>query len=104
MAKGFCFSLSMCELYLESPGGLCCGYVDVMAVTTAADQPGERLHYVTLWLCYGHLLVRLGYVMLRAATRRCVSQERIKVSAVPTAPCIFFQPLSSGLAYSGFKE
>ena len=37
---------------------------DIMAVTTAADQPGERLHYVTLWLRYGHLLVRLGYVML----------------------------------------
>ena len=44
-------------------------------------QPGERL-------CYG----------FRA------SQERINVSAIPTAPCVFFQSLSSHLAYPGFSE
>ena len=31
----------------------------------------------------------------------CVSQERIKVSAIPKAPGVFFQPLSSCFAYPG---
>ena len=44
-------------------------------------QPGERL-------CYG----------------RWASQERINLSAVPTAPWIFFQLLSSQLAYPGFSK
>ena len=32
------------------------------------------------------------------------NQERINVSAVPTAPHIFFQPLSLWLAYPGFSK
>ena len=27
-------------------------------------QPGDRLHYVTVWLYYGYLMVLLGYVIL----------------------------------------
>ena len=34
----------------------------------------------------------------------CASQERINVSAVPMALCVFFQPLSSRIAYSGFNK
>ena len=44
-------------------------------------QPGERL-------CYGCL----------------ANQERINMSAVPTAPWISFYLLSSHLAYPGFSE
>ena len=33
-----------------------------------------------------------------------VSQESINMSAVPTAPRVFFQPLSLSLAYPGFRE
>ena len=44
-------------------------------------QPGERLCYN----CH-------------------VSQERINVSAVPTAPPVSFQPLRSFLAYPGFNK
>ena len=34
----------------------------------------------------------------------CASQKRINVSAVPMTPPVFFQPLSSLLAYSGFTK
>ena len=34
----------------------------------------------------------------------CANQERINVSAVPMAPQVSFQPLSSSLAYPGFKK
>ena len=47
-----------------------------------------------------------GYAVL-CYVRCCgcrVSQERINVPAVPMDPRIFFQPLSSHLAYHGFSE
>ena len=47
-------------------------------------QPGERLCCVIL--CHG------------------CCPERINMSAVPTAPRVFFQPLSSCLAFPGFSE
>ena len=56
-----------------------CGYV--MVAATAAASAGERL-------CYGC----------------CASQERINMSAVPTAPRVSFQPLSLSLAYPGFGK
>ena len=34
----------------------------------------------------------------------CAHQERINVSAVPMAPRVFFQPLSSSFAYPGFNK
>ena len=34
----------------------------------------------------------------------CASQKRINMSAVPIAPHMFFQPLSSHLAYPGFSK
>ena len=34
----------------------------------------------------------------------CVSQERINVSAIPKAPGVFLQPLSSRFAYPGFSK
>lgn len=43
-----------------------------------------------------------GSVVLVYAT--AVSQERINTSTVPIAPGVFFQPLSSRLAYPGFSE
>ena len=52
-------------------------------------QPGEKLFCV--WLCYG------------CCYHCCISQERVNVSAVPTAPQLFFQPLSLCLAYPGFS-
>ena len=70
---------SIMVMFCEVMLWLCYGYV--MAVATAAESAGERL-------CYG----------------RHASQERINLSAVPTAPRVFFQPLSSSLAYPGFSK
>ena len=64
LGQGLLFFFSICELYLESPGGLCYGYVKLRLLLWLLRQPGERLHYVSLWLCYGFLVVVSGYVML----------------------------------------
>ena len=64
-----------------------------------------------LWLRYSSVMVLL-WLLLRLPSqpgeRLCcgcrASQERINVSAVPMAPHIFFQPLSSSLAYPEFSE
>ena len=60
------------------------------------------------WLCYCHIMIMLWLLLwlLQSARRgRCndchASQERINVSAVPR---VSFQPLSSHLAYTGFRE
>ena len=53
-------------------------------------HPGEKTVVATASarLCYGC----------------CTSQGRINVSAVPTAPRAFFQPLGLGLVYHRFSE
>ena len=56
-------------------------YGYVMAAATDAALARERLYYG----CHA-------------------SQEKINVSQVPMAPQVFFQPLSSCLAYPGFSE
>ena len=59
----------------------------------------------TLWLRYGYLWLLLQLLSQPGETPcyGChASQERMTVSAVPTAPCIFFQLLSLHLAYPGF--
>ena len=53
-------------------------------------QPGESLHGAGI--CYG------------CCNSCCISQDRINVSAVPVAPQVFFQPLSSRLAYPEFNK
>ena len=59
---------------------------------------------VMLWLHYGYVLVML-WLLCQPGERLCYgyhsNQERINMSAVPVAPQIFFQPLSSHLAYPG---
>ena len=92
LGLGLLCAAHLYALHHESPG--CCrtgavverqpdyaiwGYV--MVVLRPLSQPGERL-------CYS----------CRA------SQERVIVSAVPMRPWVFFQPLSSRLAYLGFSE
>ena len=68
------------------------------------------LYEVTLWLCYGCVVVRLWLLLLllRQQETGCygcrASQERTNVSAVLTVPQVFFQPLSSWLVYSGFSK
>ena len=47
------------------------------------------------------IYVMLTYVCCYSC---CTSQDRINTSAVPMAPCIFFQPLRLCLVYSGFSE
>lgn len=66
---------------------------------------------VMLWLCHGYIVVMLWPLLwlLRPLEERLyygcqASQERIDVSAVPVAPHISLQPLSSHLAYHGFSE
>ena len=41
---------------------------------------------------------------MSAVNSCCANQERINVSAVPMAPQVSFQPLSSSLAYPGFSK
>ena len=64
---------------------------------------------VASWSCY----MRLCYACVMATLRLCygcysgccISQERITcLQFVPTAPQVFFQPLSSRLAYPGFSK
>ena len=60
-----------------------------------------------LWLCYGYVVAA---ATAAASERReavfgcCASQERINMSAVPTAPRVFFQPLSLSLTCPGFSK
>ena len=58
-----------------------------------------------LWLHYGYVCLLLQ-LLRQPGERPCygchASQERMNVSAVSTAPCIFFQLLSLRLAYPGF--
>ena len=69
------------------------------------------LHEVMLWQPYGYIMVMLRLQLQlpcqpgeRLSCGCCASQERINMSAVPTVPQVFFQPLSSWLAYSGFSR
>ena len=64
------------------------------------------LYEVELWLCYGCVMILLWlllWLLGQPGERLCygchASQERINESVVPTAGHIFFQPLSSRLAY-----
>ena len=71
----------------------------------------RMLYEVMLWLHYGYIMVLL-WLLLRllcqSGERLCygcrASQERINMSAVPIAPGVFFQPVSSCLAYPWFSE
>ena len=69
------------------------------------------LYEVILWLHYSYVMVMLWLflqLLHQPGERLCyschVSQERIKVSAVPMSPNISFQPLSSLLGYPGFIQ
>ena len=63
---------------------------------------------VTSWsrytrLCYGYVMATLWFCY--GCCSGChASQERINAPVVPTAPHIFFQPLSSRLAYHRFSK
>ena len=65
------------------------------------------LYEIMLWPCYGHLMVML-WLLCQPGKRLCygccASQEKIKVPVFPMAPRVFFQPLSSSLAYPGFSN
>ena len=65
------------------------------------------LYEVLLCLCHGYIRV-MSWLLSQPGERLCygchASQERINMSAVPTAPRVFFQPLSSCLDYSGFRN
>ena len=78
----------MSELHRESPD-YCC----FMAVSTGSAMRGANIAY---------LLPRL---LRQPRERLCYgrrdSQDRINISAVPAAPGVSIQPLSSGLAYPG---
>ena len=69
------------------------------------------LYEAMLWLCYGCIMVMLWLLLLlvqQPGQRLCygcrANQERRSISAVLTAPHIFFQPLSLCLAYNVFSE
>ena len=71
----------------------------------------EALAAAALRLCYGSIMVMLWLLLWllcqlgeRMCYGCCASQERINMSAVPTAPRVSFQPFSSSLSYPGFSE
>ena len=78
-------------------GRYCC----ITAMSIGSAMRGEIIACLLLWLLHqpGEKLCRV-----RLCYGCCVSQKRISVSAVPTAPRVFFQTLSSCLAYPGFSE
>ena len=103
----------------KSPGGCVCvhtGATTMKALAAAAlglhwNNTLVMLYEVMLWLCCYYIMVILWLLLqpLHKPRERlyygsCASQERRKVSAVPMAPCVFFQPLSSSLAYPGFSK
>ena len=63
-----------------------------------------------LWLHHGYDMVMLWLLLWAMSPGQslcygcCLSQARINVSANLMAPCIFFQPLNSSLAYPGFSK
>ena len=62
-----------------------------------------------LRLCYGYDYgcvhwVNHEKIQLICCYCCCASQERINMSAVPTAPCLFFQLSRWHLTYPGFRE
>ena len=65
------------------------------------------LYEVLLCLCHGYITVML-WLLCHPGERLCygcrASQERINMSAFPTASQVFFQPLSSHLSYPGFRN
>ena len=75
-----CLLQAIYELHLKKQRHYCC----VMAVSDGSATE-ERIEHVYCYSC-------------------CVSQERINVSAIPTASRVSFQPLSSRLAYPGFGK
>ena len=75
----------------------------------------KALAAAILQLCWSNIMALLCEVMLwqllwwlhqveRGCYGCCASQESINVSAVPMAPQVFFQPLSSRLAYPEFNK
>ena len=84
----------------------------------AAGVPGLQwrgimamLHAAMVWLCYGYIMVTLRlrlWLLHQAGDRLCygclASQERVNVSAAPTAPRMFSPHFSLPLAYQGFSE
>ena len=90
---------------------LCAG----MPVWVSPSKPWLLLHWVyigaTSWLCYGSIIIMLWLLLWllcqpgEGLYYGCgASQERINIPAVPMAPQVSFQALSSCLAYSGFSE
>ena len=71
----------------------------------------EALAAAALRLCYGSIMVMLWlllWLLCQPGEGLCygcgASQERINIPAVPMAPQVSFQALSSYLAYPGFSE
>ena len=79
-------------LLLKSPG--CC-YTGAIL---------ERHHGYIMW----DYVIAMLWLLHQPGDRLCcgchATQERINLSSVPTSPCIFFQSLSSNLAYTGSSK
>ena len=107
LGHGLLCVVHLYELHCESPG---CFYIKA----TLKWHHGYVIWVyaiATLWLCYGCLMVMLWLLLWllhqpgeRLCFGCCASQERINVSALPIAPRVSFQPLSSCLAYPGFSK
>ena len=69
------------------------------------------LYEVISWLYYGYVMSTLWlwlWLLHQPGQILCygchASQERINMSAVPMAPYVIFQALSSSFAYLGFSK
>ena len=101
------------KLHLKNPGG-CVQHTCTSVTMKALAALG--LPWVASWLCYGRscygyflvMLWLLLWLLCQPGERLCyghhAGQEGINVPALPTDPCIFFQTLSSSLAYPWFSE
>ena len=100
------------KLHLKNPGGCVqhtCTSVTMKALA-ALGLPWSgimvMLREIMLWLLFGYVM--LLWLLCQPGERLCyghhASQEGINVPALPTDPCIFFQTLSSSLAYPWFSE
>ena len=94
--------LSPCSVNSDSHG---CVRAEI--TRSSAHAYHELLAWLQVTLCWRDMWApRRKGVAFTAASLLClwVSQERINVSAVPMAPRVFFQLLSSHLASPGFSK
>ena len=77
----------------------------IMAMSVGLVMRGENTARILLWLVRQPGERSCAFMLYHVCCYSCrASQKKINLPAVPMALCVFFQPLSSRIAYSGFNK